>query len=336
MDALKLIESRMQQINVQRDELCNDPEIKKYLTSVDEWLGKVENRQMNVHEKRNVAQALRNAIDQQVAIHGSRLYEATTADNISFLGIQLPIIAALLPTLVMNEVAVTQTIDRRSAAVFYLDVRAGQSKGGITGTNTIGESTGAGTGAGDKLLSAKTGANSTKTGRLYAIDYVDGELVRTGASTGAITHTCDYAPGLVRLQEAVLEHWDHETGDRTVIATVPVANATSALGTFAITAAGTALSVTVSGCTLTSAGAFAGTVAGSGFGSADTLRICYSYQYDRPQDAYGNKTGVPEVDVGITSDTVTARDFPLRAKFSLGSSLDAEKAHGINLEDELV
>ncbi len=36
------------------------------------------------------------------------------------------------------------------------------------------------------------------------------------------------------------------------------------------------------------------------------------------------------------SSTITAEDFPLRAYFTLGAAIDLEKAHGLNLEDELV
>ncbi len=56
---------------------------------------------MSVHEKRNVAQCLENALIESGLKSRSKLFEATTEDNISFLGIQLPVIAALLPTLKM-------------------------------------------------------------------------------------------------------------------------------------------------------------------------------------------------------------------------------------------
>jgi hypothetical protein len=310
MDAMKILESRMQSLNAQRDALTTDPTIAKYLKVVDEWLGKTESRTMNIHERRNVAQAIQNAIDQHVSIQGSRLYEATTADNIAFLGIQLPIIAALLPTLVLNELAVTQTIDRRIAAVFYLDVRAGSNKGMID--------------SGDTLLAAKTGYDSSKSGRLYAIDRVDAELVTTGE--GPVTVTLDYTPGMVRPADLVLESVT-AGGVRTVIATC------NAAGTLVDVAGGPVVagSVTIDGTGVLTISTL------TGIDSDTEVRVSYDYQYDKPVAADGiTKTGVPEVDVTIASDTVTARDFPLRAKFSLGASLDAQKAHGIDLENELV
>ena len=33
---------------------------------------------------------------------------------------------------------------------------------------------------------------------------------------------------------------------------------------------------------------------------------------------------------------MTAEDFPLRANYTLAAAIDLEKAHGINLEDEIV
>jgi hypothetical protein len=45
---------------------------------------------------------------------------------------------------------------------------------------------------------------------------------------------------------------------------------------------------------------------------------------------------VPEVNIEVTQETVTAEDFPLRANYTLAAAIDLEKAHGINLEDEIV
>jgi hypothetical protein len=46
--------------------------------------------------------------------------------------------------------------------------------------------------------------------------------------------------------------------------------------------------------------------------------------------------GVPQVNINVASSVITAEDFPLRANFTLGAAIDLEKAHGLNLEDELV
>jgi hypothetical protein len=63
-----------------------------------------------------------------------------------------------------------------------------------------------------------------------------------------------------------------------------------------------------------------------------------TYQYNWQTGGYGGAvaTNVPTVNIGVSSAVITAEDFPLRADFTLGAAIDLEKAHGLNLEDELV
>jgi len=66
---------------------------------------------------------------------------------------------------------------------------------------------------------------------------------------------------------------------------------------------------------------------------SDGLTIDYDYQYDLPVDDNGNRFGVPEMDVTISQESITAKDFPVRSKWSIGAAFDLLKAHNI---DELV
>lgn len=313
MDTVKLIESRMKQIEAQRDALMNDPEITRYLDAVSEYIQKTQDREMNVHERRSVAQCLQNAIDESGLRSRNRLFEATTEDNISFLGIQLPVIAALLPSLALNEIAIVQALDRRVAAVFFLDVKYGTTKGAVT--------------AGEDMITALTGHTTSKAGRRYAMARVVDEVLSgdggNGNPTGTVLMAANNISSLINLENVKIE--------------TLVSGVRTTLGTS--NAAGTIVGGSATGQatgSIDTAGAYDVTVSLLDSDVGPDILITYDYQYDLPEDAYGNKTGVPEVDVGVQQETVEAIDFPLRAKYSVGASIDLQKAHGINLEDELV
>jgi len=219
---------------------------------------------------------------------------------------QLPVIAALLPSLALNELAVVQALDRRIGAVFYLDVKYGSTKGAVT--------------SGDVMIGAKTGHEEKRAGRRFAMARVQDETIGTG--NGNKTGTVAYAPGLISLENVKLESITSMGTDSETRTELGVSNSS-----------GTITGDYVSG-TIDADGDY--DVTAVGLDSDETIYITYDYQYDLPEDSYGNKTGVPEVDVSVTQSTVEAIDFPLRAKYSVGAQIDLQKAHGINLENELV
>ena len=85
----QIVESRMKQIEAERDALLQDPTIKKYLNAVSGYVKENRNRDMSLHEQRVVAQCLRNAIDDATmrAGKGRTISETTTEDAVSFLGV---------------------------------------------------------------------------------------------------------------------------------------------------------------------------------------------------------------------------------------------------------
>lgn len=302
---VEIVEQRIKQIESERDSLLADPNIKRYLTAVGESVQEKKGREMTEHEQRVIAQCLRNAIDDAAMRSGKgrTLSETTTEDAVSFLGVQLPVIAALLPSLVLPEVGIMQAMDRRTAAVFFFDVKAGSTKGAVT--------------AGDSLLSATTGHATSKSGRMYPMARVVDETV--GTSDGAKTGTLEYAPGLINLENIKFEMISGST--RTTLGTS--------------TAAGVVTGSYVSGQgSITAAGVY--NVTFTGLPSGTTIYVTYDYQYDKPVDAYGNLDGVPEVDFSITQSSLEAIDFPIRSKYSVGAALDMMKAHGVDLEKEVV
>ncbi|MHA1883079.1 MAG: hypothetical protein ACTSUO_08545 [Candidatus Thorarchaeota archaeon] len=308
MTNTELVQSELRALQERQNALMENPRIKKYLKLVDEWMESTQGRKMTIHEKRNAAQCLHNAIIDTGLKAGTKLFEATTEDSISFLGIQLPVIAALLPSLAMNEVAVVQALDRRIGAVFYLDVKYGSDKGHVS--------------ANDTMIGAKTGHSVGKSGRRYAMARVVYESIGTG--NGKKTGTVEYAPGLINLENVKL-HKVSNIGTLNESATLLGSSDSS----------GNITGDYIDGTgTITAAGAY--DITFTGLDSDDTIYITYDYQYDLPTDTHGDKKGVPEVNVAVTQSTVEAIDFPLRAQYSIGAQIDLQKAHGLDLESELV
>jgi len=299
----QLVEQRVKQIEAERDALLNDPTIKKYLTAVGNYVKENRQREITLHEQRVVAQCLRNAIDDATmrATKGRTLSETTTEDAIEFLGVQLPVISALLPSLVLPEVGIVQAMDRRVAAVFYFDIKYGSTKGAVT--------------AGDTMLSPLTGHATSKSGRMYAMARVVDEAVGTG--NGQKTGTLEYAPGLINLENTKFESISGTT--RTTLGT---ANSSGSISGDFVDATATH--------TIDEDGAY--DVTFTGLDSDTIIYITYDYQYDKPIDGDGNRTGVPEVDFSITQSALEAIDFPVRSRYSVGAALDMMKAHGVGCQ----
>jgi hypothetical protein len=299
----QLVETRLREMQSQQDRLAESWQ--PYIIAINEHLKSTQDREMSLSESRNVAQCLENAFVEAMCKKQSRLFETTTEDAIQFLGIQLPVIAALLPSLVLNEIANTQALDRRIGAVFFLDMLAGSTKGGIT--------------AGDTLISSKTGHTRSIAGRRYASCMVKDEVLSgsEGASSGdTLTGTLTYHPGIDVTNKGNIVVRDSDgvnIGDNSADASI-------------ITGTG------ITSGTITSSSGVYSLVLAADAGS-DGLTIDYDYQYDLPVDDNGNRFGVPEMDVTISQESITAKDFPVRSKWSIGAAFDLLKAHNI---DELV
>lgn len=309
MTNVELVQSELQALKESQEALMRKPRIAKYLKTVNEWVQKTQNRDMSVYEQRNTAQVLYNAIIDTGLKAGTKLFEATTEDSIEFLGIQLPVIAALLPSLALNDLAVVQALDRRVGAVFYLDVKYGSDKGYVE--------------SGQTMIGAKSGHYVGKSGRRYAMARVVDESIGT-SSDGLLSGTVEYGGTgcLINLDNVKVE----------LVSNINTINESRTL-LGSSNASGTITGTYASG-SIDTAGAYSITTLGGNTG--EIVYITYDYQYDMPVDNDNNRKGVPEVDVSVTQETITAIDFPLRAKYSIGAQIDLQKAHGLNLESELV
>jgi len=88
MTDLELVKSQLKSLQEGQEALMRIPRIKKYLGVVNEHVKENQGRNMTIYEKRNVAQCLYNAVIDTGLKAGTKLFEATTEDNIAFLGVQ--------------------------------------------------------------------------------------------------------------------------------------------------------------------------------------------------------------------------------------------------------
>jgi hypothetical protein len=291
-----LVESRMSAMKNDRTRLMEG--WSPYIASVESYMSK-QGKSLTEMDKMNIARCLENALLEGGVRSKGKIFETTDSSAISFLGIQLPVIAALLPSLVLNKLSVTQALDRRTGSVFFLDVKYGTAKGSVS--------------AATDMMNAKTGHARTAGARQYASQRIKNETV----SNAGGAQTLGYFP--VVTGTAVVTNGTE---------TLTVASTTGGTDTLASDLSGgrTATLVLATGV-LTLSGALSG-------GGAATCSYQYNYQTGGVAGAVANN--VPEVNIAVTAETITAEDFPLKALFTLGAAIDLEKAHGLNLEDELV
>ena len=221
----------------------------------------------------------------------------TDSSNIAWLGVQLPVISSMIPSLVLSEIATIQALDRRAGSVFYLDARVGTAKDGLA--------------VGATLLSAKTGHARAQADRVYGSQISSEYVGSTGVA--AVNQNLLNLPinaGTVTVTDGV-EIWT-DNG-----ANVMVSNLSgSTNGTINYTNG--ALNIV--------------------FTSVAATRpvATYTYFYQSPTAPTATGSIVPAVDFNLTAETVTAIDFTLQSKFTLAGALDLKKAHGMDLEAEVV
>ena len=276
-----------------------------YIATVNEYTKSNRGSDLTEMESWTIAQVCENCVAQATAGQHSMFETATTANNISFLGVQLNIISALLPSLVLNDIAVVQPLDRRIGAVFYMDVKAGTTKGSVT--------------AADTLISSKTGYARTEAARNYAMNRVTETMSAAAPADALVSKTVS---GKLNKESCILGSVSITDGTNS-----ETANDAAIPGQLA-KADGTVLGW------VKDDGTFSITFSDAP-DSVGVVTATYSYYYDKVVDAYGN-VDVPEVYIDMSSSSVTAIDFPLKTQFSVGAAIDYQKAWGMNLETELV
>lgn len=278
----------------------------RYISAVNSLVTARDGRPLQEHQKSVIARCLENALIDGGMKQGKKLFETTYQSDIAFLGIQLPVIAALIPSLALNDVAVIQALDRRQGAVFYMDVNYGTTKGDTT--------------AGTAMVSALGGHARASAGNLlYASNRISNEVAGTGNGTTKIfTYTLSIKPNIVA-------------------GSVILTAATNAGGTTSETFTDNGLG------TLTSDGATPGTgtvdyttgvitTATFFVAPANGKSVLASYKVDMGK----NTAAIGEVNFKLTSSNLSAEDFKLRSLYEMGAAIDLEKAHGIVFDEEVV
>lgn len=281
------------------DAAFRDKQIETLFAQVEKTNGEVIKSEI----KKAAKQCLINAIhENQHTVYGGRggaIHEATTTDNINFLGIQLPVITAMLSSLVLDDIAVVQALDRRVGSVFYMDVVRGTTKGGDDTSGTT-------------LISATSGHAAGVAARKYASNNVYNETLGTKGSGNVFTATVTSSPVV--------------TGSTIVV--VSTSGGVQDTLTVASTSGGTDV---LAGATLSgTVDLETGVVTINGDGSSVTASASYKYNFEK------SATGVPYLDLDMRSLPLTAEDFMLRARFSIPAAADLQKAHGISMDELLV
>lgn len=196
MDKRALIEQKKQEILNEGYRLAED--YAEYIEPVQENYLKKHDREAPAHLIATTAFALRN-LDEWLA----SMDETTTTLNVgTFADHGYKLISAVLPNLVIDQVASIQPLKIRTGDVFYMDFKAKQTKGGVT--------------AGDSLLSATTGPAND---RLYTSEEIEEEELATGNGTATnFTGNLDYTPveaGTVEITDGTETFTDDGAGTLT-------------------------------------------------------------------------------------------------------------------------
>lgn len=95
MDIKKLMESRLQAFEAERNRLVES--WNPVIGSLEKHYAK-QGKTLTSHDKRNVARILENSLAEATNRTRSKIFETTDTSSIDFLALQLPVVAALLPS----------------------------------------------------------------------------------------------------------------------------------------------------------------------------------------------------------------------------------------------
>ena len=232
-----------------------------------------------------------------------QLFEGTTSQTVGgFQDQLLPIIRAAFPANPILDLVSVQPLNRRHGQIFFMDYIIGQTKGRYT--------------AGQRLFDAQSGYRG---GWHYSDEYIDRELLVTASSSGSLSGTLQYAgngsqgvrPGTVEIiftastgaQTVILR----DQGNGVLVAETDVASDfDSGTVNYATGAVSIALNNNVSG------------------------PVYASYEADLE-----GSSNLPQIDIRITSEPVTARRNALRQRYSSEAAMDYLAEFGRDLRPEL-
>lgn len=275
-------------------------EHRQYIEPATEAYKEVKGEDIPDHLIASMAICMENVREHFTDVKGRHgLKEDTYTDAIETLQRHgFKIIAALMPSLVAEEIVSVQAMDRRRGEIYYLDFAYGDTKAGVT--------------AGDAMIAAKTG-QSTVT-----YDYTsDKDYYTVGTGNGVLTNftgTLRRAP--VRASSVILTAID--TGDNPMTVTDDGAgNLVGDVGAGTNTIDYTTGDFDVD---------FAVAVK-----NGEDVTATFRYDWERM-----GLEGVPTVNIDIQRLGVDAVDRMMRARWLIGAAYDLEKVHGRSAQSDLM
>lgn len=283
IDIRKLAEQRKSELERRQKEAMG--RWGSYIGIVEEHY-KQQGRELLEYKKANIAQACDNLFDFYVLNRmNGMISEATTSDAIAFARQMLPTIPALLSSLVADEVAVVQTIDRPQAQVYYMNLKAATARGNVA--------------ASSELIGAKLGHASSEGARMYASDYVINETLAIGNGS-----TANYASTTAR---------------KPVIAGTLVI--TDGVETFTDDGSGVMVTDTSGGTNGTivyATGAYDVTFKTN---VVNLVKVYGTYRYNVESDT----SGIGGIDFEVTAENVDAMVFPIKLNYNVFSAINLQK-----------
>ena len=275
-------------------------EHRKYIGPATEAYKAVKDEDMPDHLIASMAICMENVREHFHDVKGRHgLREDTYTDAIETLQRHgFKIIAALMPSLIAEEIVSVQAMDRRRGEIYYLDFAYGDTKAGVT--------------AGDKMITAKTGQSTVTYDYTSDKDYYD-----VAVGNGVLVNFADTlrrAP--VRPSSVILTTLD--TGDNPM--TVTDDGAGALVGD--IGAGTNTIDYTTGDFDVDFAVAV-----------KDLEPIVATFRYDWERMGLD---GVPTVNIDIERLGVDAVDRMMRARWLIGAAYDLEKVHGRSAQSDLM
>jgi hypothetical protein len=276
----------------------------KYLGPIREAYKEVRGTDVPDHIIGNTARCLENLntwfLEKGIDPTRPEMYLMETTNPLSvgtFVNYGFDIISALMPALVVEDIVSVQAMDREVGQIFYLNFVRGTTKGGSFTQ-------------GQDALNAQTGVNYSTT---YTSDDVTAEVGddQPDGSTTVLTHTLAFLPAIAGTVNFATDESTPKTG---------VDNGAGGWTSTALS--GGSINYTTGAISLTFSSAPAG-------GSA----LTFTYRYDMDSS---DPISTVELDLEVTASTITAIKRRLRSNWLMDASFSLQKAHGRDVEKELM
>jgi hypothetical protein len=229
-----------------------------------------------------------------------RMDETTKVVNIgNFVDYGFGIVTAVMPALVANEIVSVQPLKARTGEIFYLEYKRGNQKGNLA--------------KGSTFISPFTGTSDDTT---YSSENVTGETVQDlEVSTDPVSAQASLSyipvkPGTLTIQDATVSYVDDGNGN--IVLAAGSTNADYTNGTVNYETGAVVMN----------------------FAKVDSaVQLIADYEFDfRSQ---GIDARIPEVDLQLSSTSITSTTRKLRARWLFDAAYELQNVHGVDAEQEL-